>query len=240
MRDVAAHSGLSRSTVSLVLRNSPSIPEATRQRVMASVEALGYRPNPLVSALMSFRNQRQLQDRHTVLAYLTTHPPPASSWKKVEVYAAMFRGAQARAGELGFRLEEFWLRSQGMSSRRMAEVLRSRGILGVIVNPLPEGERTLDFNLQKFAAVGLGVRVLSPVIEQVATDNFQAGAEAIRRCRQLGYQRIGFVMSHEGSERLEHRYLAAVTLDQRNLPTKQQVKPLLPQRLVDILGQIPG
>jgi LacI family transcriptional regulator len=40
--DVAKHAGVSRSTVSLVLRESPLVADGTRLRVRASMEALGY------------------------------------------------------------------------------------------------------------------------------------------------------------------------------------------------------
>ena len=40
--DVAAHAGVSRSTASLVVRNSTLIPSQTHKRVRASMSALGY------------------------------------------------------------------------------------------------------------------------------------------------------------------------------------------------------
>jgi LacI family transcriptional regulator len=42
LSDVARHAGVSRSTASLVLRDSPLIPAATKARVRLSVEAVGY------------------------------------------------------------------------------------------------------------------------------------------------------------------------------------------------------
>ena len=54
MRDIADASGVSPSTVSRVLNNTPSkvpIAEATRERVLATARALGYRPNPLARGL---------------------------------------------------------------------------------------------------------------------------------------------------------------------------------------------
>lgn len=53
MNDVARHAGLSQTTVSLVL-NNPSesgIPAATQARVLAAVEAVGYRTNRLARAM---------------------------------------------------------------------------------------------------------------------------------------------------------------------------------------------
>ncbi len=50
--DVARSAGVHRTTVSLALRNHPRIPQATRDRVKQIANDLGYRINPLVSALM--------------------------------------------------------------------------------------------------------------------------------------------------------------------------------------------
>src|SRR5256885_10508521 len=43
--DVASHAGVSKSTVSNVVRGLPGVSEATRRRVGAAVRELGYRPN---------------------------------------------------------------------------------------------------------------------------------------------------------------------------------------------------
>jgi LacI family transcriptional regulator len=59
LSDIARASEVSASTVSLVLRNKPGIPEETRRRVLAAAEALGYRrsgppgPSPAAPDLQS-------------------------------------------------------------------------------------------------------------------------------------------------------------------------------------------
>ncbi|KOX18908.1 hypothetical protein ADK67_34665 [Saccharothrix sp. NRRL B-16348] len=58
IRQVALHAGVSRQTVSNVLNAPHRVDPATRQRVRASVEALGYRPN---------RNARNLAARRAGL-----------------------------------------------------------------------------------------------------------------------------------------------------------------------------
>ena len=49
--DVARHAGVSKSTVSNVVRGKAVVAPATRARVEASVRTLGYRPNGVARAL---------------------------------------------------------------------------------------------------------------------------------------------------------------------------------------------
>ena len=55
LQDVADRAGVHRSTVALALRDHPRIPEATRVRIKAVADQLGYRVNPFVAALMQSR-----------------------------------------------------------------------------------------------------------------------------------------------------------------------------------------
>src|SRR3954469_16139582 len=49
--DVARHAGVSKSTVSNVIRGNAVVAPATKMKVEASVRALGYRPNGVARAL---------------------------------------------------------------------------------------------------------------------------------------------------------------------------------------------
>ena len=54
IRDVAKKAGYSISTVSLVLNNkNVSIPQSTRDKVLAAVKALDYRPNQLAVSMVT-------------------------------------------------------------------------------------------------------------------------------------------------------------------------------------------
>lgn len=55
--DVARHAGVSRATASLVLRDSPLISKETRERVQASMEALGYVYHRGAASLRTQRSQ---------------------------------------------------------------------------------------------------------------------------------------------------------------------------------------
>ncbi|WP_158862429.1 LacI family DNA-binding transcriptional regulator [Leifsonia sp. AG29] len=57
MRDVAVLAGVSHQTVSRVINGHPSIREATRQRVLAAMDELNYRPNRAARALVTARSR---------------------------------------------------------------------------------------------------------------------------------------------------------------------------------------
>ncbi|MBC7366554.1 MAG: LacI family DNA-binding transcriptional regulator [Undibacterium sp.] len=106
MVDVAHLAGVHSSTVSLAPRNHPSIPEATRALVRRAAEKAGYQPDPLVSALMSFRRSAREIPRHTTLAFVTSSRP-ANAWRESRTLRDQLAGAQERAQLLGYHIEEF-------------------------------------------------------------------------------------------------------------------------------------
>jgi DNA-binding LacI/PurR family transcriptional regulator len=234
MQDVARASGYSRAAVSMALRGDRSIPEATRERIREVAGKLGYRPSPLVAALMSRRRHgRAVSGATMVIAYLTSHPPE-NPWRQQEVYRSMFAGASARAAELGYRLEEFSLGAKGMTPGRLREILRTRQVHAVLVAPLPRGETRLDFDCSSFAVVGLGLSVQVPLIERISNHLFESAALAVARCAALGYRRIGFTVSHETSHRLGHYWLAGYrfALEQHGLRAR------LPPLITDLTDEL--
>lgn len=239
MQDVAKVAGVARSTVSLALRNDRSIPPITRSRIFAAAEKLGYKTNPLVSALMTSLHDKRIKNKHLVLAYVTTDPEDAP-WRSFRMFIELQQGAAKRADELGYKLEEFALRSPGMTPGRYAQMLQTRGILGLLIAPLPLGEHTIEFDFTDFAVVGIDMSVGEPPIERVSNDHFQSAMLAVRECQALGYRRIGFVVSQQLSERLDQRWISACYLAQSEMPKNQRVKPLMPAGTDDILAALPA
>jgi DNA-binding LacI/PurR family transcriptional regulator len=79
MADVARSAGVSHQTVSRVLNNHPNVRPATRERVLAAIEQLGYRRNSSARALVT-RRTRTLG----VVAFDTTLYGPASTLFAIE------------------------------------------------------------------------------------------------------------------------------------------------------------
>jgi LacI family transcriptional regulator len=229
MREVAAGAGVSRSAVSLALQGHPSIPVSTRERILRVVDRLGYRKNPLVAALMSTRRAGAGRTTSlTSLAFLTSHVPP-DSWRQAATHRRFHAAACARAMELGFSLDEFSLGAPDMRPERLEALLRARGIHGVLVAPLPGEQTRLNFDLTRFATVGLGMSVKEPGIDRVSDDHFFAGQLAFDSCLALGYRRIGLALAADVSRRLEHRWWSGFLVAQQQVPARDRVRALMPE-----------
>src|SRR5206468_4405420 len=57
MMDVAALAGVSYQTVSRVINDQPGVRDSTRERVLAAMRELGYRPSPAARSLASGRSR---------------------------------------------------------------------------------------------------------------------------------------------------------------------------------------
>ncbi|WP_221028722.1 LacI family DNA-binding transcriptional regulator [Actomonas aquatica] len=227
LQDVANAAGVHRTTVSLALRDHPRIPAATRERVKAVANQLGYRINPLVAALMQTRRLGR-RDRHVTLAFVTSYPT-RYGWRPTHHDRPnFFPGAAQRAQELGYKLEDFWLAEPGMTSARFCRILASRGINGLLIGRLPPGLRSLNLDWNRFSCVALGLTLRSPVLHHVTENHFDTAAQAMQRCVERGYRRIGFVYSEANdSPSVGDRWLGAYLLHRNTVPKSRQL-PVCP------------
>jgi DNA-binding LacI/PurR family transcriptional regulator len=225
LQDVAQKAGVHRSTVSLALRGSPSISLPVRERVQRIAKELNYRSNPLVTALMRSRRTGQ-EAKHQVLAYVTSHSTRYGWRPPHHDRPDFFPGAQVRALELGYRLEDFWLTEPGMTSARFAQILTSRGIHGLLIGRLPGDRTELDLPWEQFSAVALGLTLKSPQLHRVVEDPFSAAVSAYNHCLRRGHKRIGFVYSGaDDSPNTGDRFLGAYLRGQLRLAPEDRLPP---------------
>lgn len=225
MQMIADKAGVSRMAVSLALRNSPKISPATRKRIREIAEELGYRPNPLVSALMTQLRDVRRVPRPTTLAYLTTYPT-ADGWRRPGPFVEFFEGAKVRAEALGYTLEEWWAAQPGMSEQRLSDILFNRNIHGLLVAPLPPGSSALHLEWTKFAAATIGFSLVEPAIPRASNDQYQSITVALQELSALGYKRIGLAITDEEDVRVQRKWSAGFLVHQQSLPAKQRVPSL--------------
>lgn len=231
MRRVAQAAGVSTMTVSRALRNQPYVAEDTARRVREAAVRLGYRPNPLVAALMvQLRQNRPIADAGT-LAYVTAFSPP-SAWRNNASLLRLHAGAATRAAELGFHMEEFAWHSLP-EGRKPADVLAARGIAGLLLAPVPLPPPVLDLRWEEFSVVTIAHSLPVPDVHRVSNHQFDTLQQAFHRLRERGYRRIGLALPRSNDERVGHLWSGANAICQASVPIREQVAPFLPRNWSD-------
>jgi LacI family transcriptional regulator len=197
LNDIAEHAGVSRATVSLVLRNVPSVAAGTRRRVQNSMRVLGYVYN---RAAASLRTQRS----HAIGLIISDIANP--------FFAEVIIAIEGRLDLAGYVTLLGNTSEDPKKEDRVWRTMHEFPAAGLLICPTlrPENEPGLVPGVPTVAFA----RFLSG-IDFVGTDN-TAGAEmAVRHLRSIGHRRIAFVggdpRRSTGRERFRG-YVAALQL----------------------------
>jgi DNA-binding LacI/PurR family transcriptional regulator len=227
IRDIARQAGLSKSAVSLSLRDHPSIPHKTRARVKALAKKLGYQPDPTVAKVMGAIARHATAGITAPIVLLSDWPTP-KHWLNVnQGLRRFYRGLSDRAEELGYRLEEIWIRAPGMTPRRIEQILAARGTQGIVVFNYPEAPARLQVDLSPYACVVIGRALVQPRLHSVDHDHHQGLFECLTQVQQRGYLRPGLVLTNDAHERTMHCWAAAYHFFLSDLPAKKRIPFLL-------------
>lgn len=227
MKSIAAQAGVTQATVSMSLANNPRIPLVTRERIQAIAKKLGYHPNPYVSTLMRIRRQgKPLKDKPALA--LVCALPTAEGWRNHQslTIRQMREGALERATMRGYRAQEFWLYRDGMSHDRFSEMLRARGIQGLLISPPADGDAPPALRWEYFAAVSISVPLPSLRITTVCNDHYFSSLQAVRECYRRGYRRPGLALRQVHRHRFQGRWQGGYLMSREMMPDLELVEPL--------------
>lgn len=226
LREIAARAGVSHTTVSLALRGDRRLLPGTRRRIEKIARDLGYRRDAALGALMAKLRTMRSRPAQAALGFVTAWPT-REGWMQAANHRRFHAGAAARARELGYALDEFWLAEPGMSPQRMTRILVTRGIRGLVLPSLPHPRGGVALQWKHFAAVTKGVTIARPALHRVISSHYDdirlVAAELARR----GYRRLGLVLGEELNDRVDCAWLAGLHVHQRTLPREDRVPPLI-------------
>jgi DNA-binding LacI/PurR family transcriptional regulator len=175
IRDVAARAGVSYQTVSRVLNDSTSIREATRDRVLAAIDELGYRPNQAARALVTSRTRTI-----GVISAQTAFYGPATAISAIELAAR----------EQGYRLSTTTATSSEYASIKASlDYLMSQSVEAIIVI----APQTRVYEAIQDLAVVVPYVALSAgrgVGHRLAVDQVEGARLATRHLAELGHTEI--------------------------------------------------
>ncbi len=206
--------------VSLALRNRSRVSKATRERVQRIAKRLGYAPDARMAVMMATVRGAKSKDLLPIAWLNTTSENDA--WRIYKFHTPYLKGAQERALELGYRIDEIWTRERGMTMQRISQILYQRGIEGVIVT---HTAKHLRLKWDHLACVSLGGTLLAPSLHQVIGDmNFNLML-ALKVLRRHGYRRIGICLpeqviwfAHREIRSTAHHFVATAAKSDRVPP----------------------
>lgn len=177
LNDVAERAGVSTATVSRALRGLPVVSEATRTRIVAIAEELGYVISPSASRLASGRT-------HTVGVVV----PYVNRWFFAQVIVGVEQAL--RAG--GYDLLLYNLGDDAGRGRFFEEMPLRRRVDAVLVLSLPLAEA----EVARLRALHIPVGLVGAAVEGFACvriDDVAGAATAVRHLVNLGHRDIGLI-----------------------------------------------
>lgn len=227
LRVLARTLGLSHTTVSEALRNSPRVSATTRQRVLKAARLAGYRANPLAGALMSEMRRSRSGTFRGVLAVLDLDGPDRRPVNAARYHLELARGASRRAAELGFKTESFVLDHSEISVARLDAILQSRGIHGIFLLPVSESPDLSQLDWSRYAGIYADYIIERPGLHSICSDHYRSMMMVLQRLQGLGYRRPGLVLNGHLDQRLLHRWEAAFQTYQNHHDAFTRLPPLI-------------
>ena len=189
--DLATACGVSKSTVSRALRNHPNISLKTREKVQRKAQELGYYQNPMVSAWMASLRKQVPAQEFSAVGWLNFEESK-DFWTGPTYFRGLVNGARKQIELAHCILEEFWMREPGMTPDRMVDILKARGIAGLVIphNTLGTIDDKIDVFNRHFKCVMIDKPL--PGMTCVQADLYGNMQLAIKTLWQRGYRKIGF------------------------------------------------
>lgn len=230
MKDLAERAGVSQATVSHALRGTGKISAATRQRIQELAAEMGFREDPLMSALASYRSMKKPHGQHRETIAVVVTEDPDYHWRRANDGVRLMEGIHAGAERWGFKVDLFEHDASERRSAILSRILRNRGIRGVILTiPRPwERERPRQLQWNQFTTVAC-----RPLFQQeghhcVTSNFFLNGRLLYRKLSSLGYKRVGIYLSHK-IDSMTHRGFTAGMLTEERLhgSREEPIPPLI-------------
>ncbi len=192
LRDIARLAGVSVASVSLALRDSPRISKGRRAHISGICDQVGYVRDGRLSQLMSHLRAIDHKDSDAALAAVVTHPDsggPGYVATKTALLAAM----RGEAAKQGYSLDVFDLVAEGISPKRLRQILSARGISGVLVLPSDDQRAFSGFDYSSFCVVGVGYELDAPAPHRVCANYLKMMDELMRFALARGHRKIGLI-----------------------------------------------
>ena len=183
IKDIAKAAGVSHSTVSRALADSPLVAEETKRRVHRLAKEMGYSPSAIARGLVTKRT-------YTLGLVVTTIADP--------FVAEVVRGIEETALDNGYSVILCGSNAEPQREITAVRTLREKRVDGIIVT----ASRVGNLYLPMLEEVEVPIVLINNQREgryvySVATDNVHGGEMVTSYLLDLGHKRIGYIAGPE-------------------------------------------
>ena len=181
IKDIAQVAGVSHTTISRALRNSPLISDEVRESIQKLAQEMGYVPNTVAQSLKTNRTS-------TVGVVVTTIADP--------FVGRLMRGIEDVAQRSN---QSIFLSASYNDSEREAEIIqtfRQRQVDGIIIASskiTPQGIDNLQTKGIPTVLVNQQADAAFDAIHSVSVDDYAGAYQAVEHLLELGHCRIGYI-----------------------------------------------
>ena len=202
IKDVAARAGVSRQTVSRVLNDEGVVAEATRARVLSTINELGYRPSAVARSLVSQRTY--------TLGLLTADFSD-------HTHARIIEGAEAEAREHGYLIfvsgAEHGPYGEPLCCTPILSQHYAEGLFIVYHGSDSDSYEIFEHIPRDLPIVTVGYARNREHIITIGIANYQGARQATQHLVDLGHRRIAHITGPTqmyASQERQHGYTAAL------------------------------
>ena len=225
LRAIARILGVSSTTVSLALKNSPRVSPEVSARIKNLAKAAGYVPNAKLAELMNEVRKAASSTYHGTLGIFSLYPQQ-EPWRDHPHLDILRKHAAICAQSHGYQLEYFWYKEPHLTPERFRAILDARHIQGLFCLGSANPEENFPPQLQNLAVVTFAASIPSK-LHRVAS-HFMADATFLfDQLLTRGYRRPGLVMLNHGDRRTAHAYSATyLSVVERKVPAASGIPVL--------------
>jgi len=177
IHNVAQEAGVGIGTVSRVVNNSPDVKPATRERVLAAIHRLNYKPDPIARSMISKRTN----SIGTIVPFFTR---PS--------FMERLRGVEAVIARLERELILYNVETSAQRDHFFRELPLHRKVDGLLIISLSPDDAAAR-RIRELGTPVVLIDAYSPLLTSLVVNNVEGAYQAVKRLIELGHRHIGFI-----------------------------------------------
>ncbi|WP_068675172.1 LacI family DNA-binding transcriptional regulator [Oceanobacillus sp. Castelsardo] len=233
IKDVAKQAGVSSSTVSRVISDSPMISDKTKQKVRQAMEEMGFHIN---------QNARNLVSQSTKTIGIVMKSSASESLHD-PFFPEVLRGISAWCHKQDFSMSLTAGESEEAIFQDVVKMVRGKKVDGIIVSYSKQDDKVVPYLMEcgiPFVVIGKPLGKVSD-ITYIDNDNVKAAREASEYLIERGHEKIGYIgmsLEYEVAKYRLEGFKEAVLFNQVDISDEYIKNPVSPDFIRNAVNEL--